>query len=85
MSYTIFIFEGLLLSSHIAILSICNCQLSPYTRDVRNESLFVLYLDIHVGHYKNQYIPILTPADKFLDLIFRNNFFIFNFSKICSR
>ena len=27
----------------------------------------------------------LTPADKFLDLIFRNNFFIFNFSKMCSR
>ena len=26
-----------------------------------------------------------TPADKFLDLIFRNNFFIFNFSKMCSR
>ena len=23
-----------------------------------------------------------TPADKFLDLIFRNNFFIFNFSKM---
>ena len=26
----------------------------------------------------------LTPADKFLDLIFRNNFFVFNFSKMCS-
>ena len=26
-----------------------------------------------------------TPAVKFLDLIFRNNFFIFNFSKMCSR
>ena len=48
----------LLLSSHIAILSICNCQLTPYTRDVRNELLIVLYLDIHVGHDKNQYIPI---------------------------
>ena len=29
-----------------------------YTRDVRNELLIVLYLDIHVGHDKNQYIPI---------------------------
>ena len=28
---------------------------------------------------------ILTPAVKFLDLIFRNNFFIFNFSKMCSQ
>ena len=26
-----------------------------------------------------------NPAVKFLDLIFRNNFFIFNFSKMCSR
>ena len=26
-----------------------------------------------------------TPAVKFLELIFRNNFFIFNFSKMCSR
>ena len=26
-----------------------------------------------------------TPAIKFLDQIFRNNFFIFNFSKMCSR
>ena len=26
-----------------------------------------------------------TPAVKFLDLIFRNNFFVFNFSKMCSR
>ena len=26
-----------------------------------------------------------TPTVKFLDLIFRNNFFIFNFSKMCSR
>ena len=26
-----------------------------------------------------------TPVVKFLDLIFRNNFFIFNFSKMCSR
>ena len=26
-----------------------------------------------------------TPAVKFLDLVFRNNFFIFNFSKMCSR
>ena len=26
-----------------------------------------------------------TPAVKFLDLIFCNNFFIFNFSKMCSR
>ena len=24
-----------------------------------------------------------TPAVKFLDLIFRNNFFVFNFSKMC--
>ena len=24
-----------------------------------------------------------TPAVKFLELIFRNNFFIFNFSKMC--
>ena len=28
------------------------------TRDVRNELLIVLYLDIHVGHDKNQYISI---------------------------
>ena len=28
------------------------------TRDVRNELLIVLYLDIHVRHDKNQYIPI---------------------------
>ena len=28
------------------------------TRDVQNELLIVLYLDIHVGHDKNQYIPI---------------------------
>ena len=28
------------------------------TRDVRNELLIVLYLNIHVGHDKNQYIPI---------------------------
>ena len=28
------------------------------TRDVRNELLIVLYLDIQVGHDKNQYIPI---------------------------
>ena len=28
------------------------------TRDIRNELLIVLYLDIHVGHDKNQYIPI---------------------------
>ena len=26
-----------------------------------------------------------TPAVKFLDLIFRNNFFVFNFNKKCSR
>ena len=26
-----------------------------------------------------------TPAVKFLDLIFRNNSFVFNFSKMCSR
>ena len=26
-----------------------------------------------------------TPAVKFLDLIFRNNVFIFNLSKMCSR
>ena len=26
-----------------------------------------------------------TPAVKFLELIFRNNFFIFNFSEMCSR
>ena len=32
------------------------------TRDVRNELLIVLYLDIHVGHDKNQYIPILVYA-----------------------
>ena len=30
-------------------------------------------------------IEYLTPAVKFLDLIFRNNFFIFNISKMCSR
>ena len=29
-----------------------------YTRDVRNELLIVLQLDIHVGHDKNQYIPV---------------------------
>ena len=29
-----------------------------YARDVRNELLIVVYLDIHVGHDKNQYIPI---------------------------
>ena len=29
-----------------------------YTRDVRNELYIVLYLDIHVGHDKNQYRPI---------------------------
>ena len=28
------------------------------TRDVRNELLIVLYLNIHVGYDKNQYIPI---------------------------
>ena len=28
------------------------------TRDVRNELLIVLYLDIHVKHDKNKYIPI---------------------------
>ena len=28
------------------------------TRDVRNELLIVLHLDIHVGHDKNLYIPI---------------------------
>ena len=28
------------------------------TRDVRNELLIVLYLNIHVGHDKNQSIPI---------------------------
>ena len=28
------------------------------TRDIRNELLIVLYLDIHLGHDKNQYIPI---------------------------
>ena len=28
------------------------------TRDVRNELLIVLQLDIHVGHDKNQYIPV---------------------------
>lgn len=28
------------------------------TRDVRNELLIVLCLDIHVGHDKNQYIPV---------------------------
>ena len=28
------------------------------TRDVRNDLLIVLYLDIHVGHDKKQYIPI---------------------------
>ena len=27
----------------------------------------------------------VTPAVKFLDLIFRNNFFMFNFSKMYSR
>ena len=27
----------------------------------------------------------LTPAVKFLDLIFRNNFFVFNFCKMCLR
>ena len=26
-----------------------------------------------------------TPAVKFSELIFRNNFFVFNFSKMCSR
>ena len=26
-----------------------------------------------------------TPAVKFLDLNFHNNFFVFNFSKMCSR
>ena len=26
---------------------------AEYTRDVRNELLIVLYLDIHVGHDKN--------------------------------
>ena len=29
-----------------------------HTKDVRNELLIVLYLDIHVGHDKKQYIPI---------------------------
>ena len=28
------------------------------TRDVRNELLIVLYLNIHVGHDTNLYIPI---------------------------
>ena len=28
------------------------------TRDVRNELLIVLQLDIHVGHDKSQYIPV---------------------------
>ena len=31
---------------------------SKDTRDVRNELLIVLFLDIHVGHDKNQYIPV---------------------------
>ena len=30
-----------------------------HTRDARNELLIVLLLDIHVGHDKNQYIPVL--------------------------
>ena len=29
-----------------------------FTRDVQNELLIVLYLDIYVGHVKNPYIPI---------------------------
>ena len=33
-------------------------SLELYTRDVRNELLIVLYLDIHMGNDKNQYIPI---------------------------
>ena len=36
---------------------VCLAYTHP-TRDVRNELLIVLYLDIHVGHHKKQYIPI---------------------------
>ena len=40
----------------------------------------------HVGAVSWVYLKKKkTPAVKFLDLIFRNNFFVFNFSKMCSR
>ena len=40
-------------------MSVCGHTLMMVpTRDVRNELLIVLYLNIHVGHDKNQYIPI---------------------------
>ena len=35
-----------------------NYPVNKTSRDVRNELLIVLYLDIHVGYDKNQYIPI---------------------------
>ena len=55
------------LDSHLATLWESNClfgfllvmfPLGLVTRDVRNELLIVLLLDIHVGHDKNQYIPV---------------------------
>ena len=40
---------------HYYIKTVYKC-----TRHVRNELRIVLYLDIHMGHDKNQYIPILV-------------------------
>ena len=36
----------------------------------------------HVTLFSTLYHNVFSPADKFVELIFRNNFFIFNFSKI---
>ena len=55
-----------------------------------------LYMYVHIFYYfsiywsdnslaKKKKKKKKTPAVKFLELIFRNNFFIFNFSKMCSR
>ena len=52
-----------------------------------------LYMYVHIFYYFSIYWSDnslakkkkKTPAVKFLELIFRNNFFIFNFSKMCSR
>ena len=52
-----------------------------------------LYMYVHIFYYFSIYWSDNSlakkkkknPAVKFLELIFRNNFFIFNFSKMCPR
>ena len=44
-----------------------------------------LYFSLNENYNLRHKLKKNPPTVKFLDLIFRNNFFVFNFSKMCSR